>query len=140
MRDYLNDPEARRTFEEEVLFSEARDTLVGLVESSGVSRSELAKRLGVSKGRVSQILGGGDNLTLRTIAAVGWALGVEFGLRPTAMKSRSGTPAADDPPAPEWLADMCAEPVTFRFTHVERVRPSHPVRGHMTASDFVKAA
>ena len=31
----------------------------------GLSRAELAARMGVSPGRISQILGGGENLTLR---------------------------------------------------------------------------
>ncbi|MGH3201158.1 MAG: helix-turn-helix domain-containing protein [Streptosporangiaceae bacterium] len=31
----------------------------------GLTRADLAARMGVSPGRVSQILGGGENLTLR---------------------------------------------------------------------------
>lgn len=35
-----------------------------------VTRTEVAHRMGVSPGRVSQILSGGENLTLRTLASV----------------------------------------------------------------------
>jgi ribosome-binding protein aMBF1 (putative translation factor) len=38
----------------------------------GMSRAELAARMGVSPGRVSQILGGGENLTLRTPCPPPW--------------------------------------------------------------------
>ena len=40
----------------------------------GLTRADLAARMGVSPGRVSQILGGGENLTLRTLAALSTAL------------------------------------------------------------------
>jgi hypothetical protein len=44
----------------------------------GISRADLAGRMGVSPGRVSQVLSGGDNLTLRTLAALATALDAEF--------------------------------------------------------------
>jgi len=44
----------------------------------GISRADLAARMGVSPGRVSQILGGGENLTLRTLAALAAALDARF--------------------------------------------------------------
>jgi transcriptional regulator with XRE-family HTH domain len=43
-----------------------------------VSRADLAQSMGVSAGRVSQILSGDENLTLRTLSAVVEALGAEF--------------------------------------------------------------
>jgi transcriptional regulator with XRE-family HTH domain len=101
--DPLTDPEIRRTFEEELLVGEATDTLVAMLESAGLTRKELASRLGVSSARVSQILSGAENLTLRSVAAVAWALGIRFELQPTAVSDRRGTPAEDDPPAPPWL-------------------------------------
>jgi transcriptional regulator with XRE-family HTH domain len=50
----------------------------------GLTRADLAARMGVSPGRVSQILGGGENLTLRTLAALSTALDARFdiGLSP----------------------------------------------------------
>jgi transcriptional regulator with XRE-family HTH domain len=103
MREALRDPEIRRVFEEELLVGEATDTVAGLLESLGLSQKELATRLGVTPGRISQILSGKENLTLRSLAALGWALGVRFELHALAMADRSGTPAASDPPAPPWL-------------------------------------
>ena len=44
----------------------------------GLTRADLAARMGVSPGRVSQILGGGENLTLRTLAALATALDARF--------------------------------------------------------------
>jgi transcriptional regulator with XRE-family HTH domain len=70
----------------------------------GISRADLAARMGVSPGRVSQILGGGENLTLRTLAALATALDARFDFElsslktPDAYTSGSGTgpaPAAN---------------------------------------------
>jgi transcriptional regulator with XRE-family HTH domain len=48
-----------------------------------ITRADLAHTLGVSPGRVSQILSGDENLTLRTLSAVAAAIGaeIELGLR-----------------------------------------------------------
>lgn len=103
MQEALRDPVIRRVFEEELLVGEATDTIAGLIESLGLPQKELASRLGVTPGRVSQILSGKENITLRSLASLGWALGVRFELNPAAMLERAGTPAVDDPPAPAWL-------------------------------------
>ena len=99
----MTDPEVRRILEEELLFGEATDTISGLLESVGISQKELADRLGVTEGRVSQMLSGHVNLTLRSLAALGWALGVRFELDPRPMADRRGTPAVSDPAPPDWL-------------------------------------
>jgi transcriptional regulator with XRE-family HTH domain len=65
----------------------------------GLTRADLASRMGVSPGRVSQILGGGENLTLRTLAALSTALDARFDIELNALKagdaytSRSTAPA-----------------------------------------------
>ena len=63
----------------------------------GLTRADLAARMGVSPGRVSQILGGGENLTLRTLAALSTALDARFDVELSPLKSgdtyTSGSPA-----------------------------------------------
>jgi hypothetical protein len=109
----LADPQARRAFEEELLFGEATDTLAAVIESLGITQRELARRLNVSEGRVSQVLSGAENLTLRSLAALGWAIAVRFELNPVAMSERSGTPARGDPPAPSWLRRLQESRLAF---------------------------
>jgi transcriptional regulator with XRE-family HTH domain len=53
----------------------------------GLTRADLAARMGVSPGRVSQILGGGENLTLRTLAALSTALDARFDVELNALKA-----------------------------------------------------
>jgi transcriptional regulator with XRE-family HTH domain len=66
--DDMNDPEFRKLLAQEELILEVTETICNILDSEHISRKELADRLGKSKGFVSQLLNGGRNLTLRTIA------------------------------------------------------------------------
>jgi transcriptional regulator with XRE-family HTH domain len=79
------------------------ETIAAMLQASDIPQRELARRLDVSEARVSRIMSGGENLTLKTIADLGWVLGVRFALAPRPLDDRSQTPAADDPPPPPWL-------------------------------------
>ncbi len=52
--------------------------LTVLLTQAGLSRAELAKRLGWSRPRVTQVLSGEGNLTIETVFAVAQALGHTF--------------------------------------------------------------
>jgi transcriptional regulator with XRE-family HTH domain len=49
--------------------------LSNIMESEGIGRAELAQKLGVSKGRVSQILNNPGNLTLKIVVEYARAIG-----------------------------------------------------------------
>lgn len=49
-----------------------------MMKSAGVSRKELANLLGWKASRVTKILSGEENLTLRTLQDVYWKLGYEY--------------------------------------------------------------
>ncbi len=60
---------------QEELILEVTEALARALRSSGLTQSELAARLGKTKGFVSQIMSGGRNLTLRTLSDVAGAIG-----------------------------------------------------------------
>ncbi len=80
--DDMNDPEFRKLLAQEELILEVTEVLCGLLEQEKISRKELAERLGKSKGFVSQLLNGGRNLTLRTVADILHVLGYKVTLTP----------------------------------------------------------
>jgi transcriptional regulator with XRE-family HTH domain len=82
---------------QEELILDATEALARALRSCGMTQSELAARLGKTKGFVSQILGGGKNLTLRTLADVAGALGCKVEIQLRAEKAMN-TPAS----SPEW--------------------------------------
>jgi len=82
MDKYLEDPEFAKLMAQGDLIMEVTETLCGLLEKEKVSRKELAQRLGKSKGFVSQLLNGGRNLTLRTVADILHVLGYKVTITP----------------------------------------------------------
>ena len=86
------DKEYVRLVQQEALILDVTELLVEVMEQLGVSRKELAERLNCTAGYVSQLLGGGKNLTLRTISDMAFALD----LKPTFLLTRGdsiGVPA-----------------------------------------------
>ena len=59
---------------QEELLIEVTEALARALRETGITQTELSAKLGKTKGFVSQILGGGKNLTLRTLADVAGAL------------------------------------------------------------------
>ena len=82
MNDDMHDPEFRRLLAQEELILEVTEVLCGLLEEEKISKKELAERLGKTKGFVSQLLNGGRNLTLRTVADILHVLGYKVSLAP----------------------------------------------------------
>ncbi|MEU9446730.1 helix-turn-helix transcriptional regulator [Streptomyces sp. NPDC048304] len=66
--------ESRATLAASRIARQATASLAGLLAGQGKTRSDLAAAMGVSPGRVSQIMSGDANLTVRTLAAVAEAL------------------------------------------------------------------
>lgn len=69
--------ENRRRLREEELILEVTETLCDAMETRKISKTQVAAKLGKTKGFVSQLLAGGRNLTLRSIADVADAVGCQ---------------------------------------------------------------
>jgi len=79
------------------------DEIEELMDAAGVTQKERSERLGVSPARVSQMLDGDQNLTLATLAGIGWALGVQWWPQPVGL-SLGDSPAHADT-RPVWLSE-----------------------------------
>lgn len=75
------DPRLRPGLRREELILEVTEAIAQAMQKAGVSQTELATRLGKTRGHVSQLLAGGRNLTLGTIAEVADALGYRAEVR-----------------------------------------------------------
>jgi len=69
------------------LVTQLTNEITWLMQERGLTRADLAARMGVSPGRVSQILGGTENLTLRTLAALAAALDARFDIGLSSLKA-----------------------------------------------------
>ncbi len=101
-KEKAEDP-PRLVYEQERLFNQAIETIAGLLEGQGVSQRELAARVDRDQAQLSRLLGGADNTSLKSLARLGYGLGVRLAIVGIPFESREGTPAAADPPFPEWL-------------------------------------
>lgn len=68
--------EARRRYEEERLILWTTEAIWKAMDDQGISRAELAERLGTSRANVTQLLSGTRNMTLRSLAALAHACGL----------------------------------------------------------------
>jgi transcriptional regulator with XRE-family HTH domain len=59
------------------LFRVTEDILVAM-EDLGISKSELARKLGISKSRISQLLKGSSNMTIGTLSDIAYELGLNL--------------------------------------------------------------
>ncbi|MDX3078430.1 helix-turn-helix transcriptional regulator [Streptomyces sp. MI02-7b] len=78
---------------------QAAASMAGLLAARDMTRTELATAMGVSTGRVSQILSGDENLTVRSLAAAALALQahVEIRFHDTPSAGKGTRPDAGDP-------------------------------------------
>ena len=89
-----------RLLRQEELILDVTETLTQALEAAGMTRAELARRLGRSPGFVSQVFGGGRNLTLRTIADIAAALSVRPALTLSADCETKREPVA------QWIHEV----------------------------------
>ena len=118
--------DAHEGLAEELKAVDVAADLTLLLHHAGKTRADLARALGWSRARVTQVLSGNENLTVQTIAAVTKALGYTF----DAVFRKAGAPAAsqpweaqatlaldmvDAPDLQEWMSRKTMKPMAGRF-------------------------
>lgn len=83
---YRDDPEHMEAYAIASLQFDVCELILKTMEEREVSRSDLARRLGVTRGAVTSMLHGG-NLTLATVARAFHVLGVKISIEAEVAKS-----------------------------------------------------
>ncbi len=78
VEQYVENPVHMRLFQQERAIYEVTELLENLMRETGVTRTELARRLGRTKGWVTQLLDEEANKTIRTVADAFAVLGREY--------------------------------------------------------------
>ena len=97
-----------------------------LLNHAGVSRADLARKLGWSRARVSQVLSGQENITVQTIATVTGALGYTFdtvfrkadasaAAQPWTQRTALRLEMLEEPDVHSWMSRKTMKPVQERF-------------------------
>lgn len=106
--------------------------LVLLLHHAGKSRAELARGLGWSRARVTQVLSGRENLTVQTIAAVTRALGYTFDtvfrksaeaapVQPWEAQATLTLEMRDEPGLTQWMSRKTMKPMASQFSGAKEV-------------------
>ena len=77
-KELTADPQGLRLYLQEKTILECTEAICEAMERIGVTKAELARRLGRTKGFITQLLDGRANMTLRTVSDVLGALGYEL--------------------------------------------------------------
>lgn len=72
---------------QELLITEVTEGIWKAMKEADINKTDLANRVGVSKGYVSQVLSGSRNMTLRTLSDICFALDKEAKI---AIEAKSG--------------------------------------------------
>lgn len=86
----------RRLLREEELILDVTEAVSAAMREAGISKAQLAKRMGRTKGFITQLLSGSRNLTLRTLADIADAL--EARVTITVSKDRDSRSISSGPP------------------------------------------
>lgn len=73
--EFISDPNRRRLLEQERLILDATEHIYRLLEEQGLTKADLAQKLGKTPSHVTKVLYGDRNMTLRTLADFLFALG-----------------------------------------------------------------
>ena len=116
---------ARNTFEyrlEKVLF-EVAEQVCKLIESQGVTRSELAQRLAVTPAYITKLLNGNPNLTIKSLLRLSDVLGQSIDIRFVPKLEVAQSTTTSFAPAPS-LSPGLEYYLTRTPTHLVMERPS----------------
>lgn len=139
-RNPLARQDAQLAFAESSLVQQTANIVQALLRTSKIKQKDLATRLGLTDGRISQLRSEPGNMTMKSLAAFCWAMGYHIELRPyriqqVARRQRTAQKRIAESPDRPWEA-------FHELRHVEPSRePLHPtwVVAHNNGS-FEKAS
>ncbi len=91
VEQFVENESNMRLYQQERAIYEVTELIESVMAEQGITRSQLAAKMGQSKGWITQLLDGEKNKTIRTIADVFAVLGREFcaGQRPIRIQKHS---------------------------------------------------
>lgn len=118
--------DAHNGLEEEIKSVDVAADLTLLLHHAGQSRADLARKLGWSRARVTQILSGESNLTVQTISIVTKALGYTFDvafrkfsethkIQPWVVQTSLSIDMQREPDIKSWMSRKTMTPMSHQF-------------------------
>jgi transcriptional regulator with XRE-family HTH domain len=89
-QEFVKDRENQRALEQESLALQATELISRLMDETGVTKAELAHRIGKSRAFVTQLLSGSRNMTMHTLADLAFALGYTIDMKAVRLCKKRG--------------------------------------------------
>lgn len=141
MARQLGKNEFQRALEQESLILAATESLCELMDQRAVTKAELARRIGKSRGFVTQILSGNRNMTLRTLADLAFALGSKVDVTMEAIESTGAQPeVVFDPFEEDSVVQAAYESFVRNFEVSRPTDPARTLQDMMLAYSWHKSA
>ena len=99
------------------------EELLRLMKEQGISRSELAKRMGVQPSRITSMMSGSNNFTIETLVRAGRAVGADIELHFVPMKKPAAKTKKKAAPKKSSKLTRAAEGKTKYRTRNTRKKP-----------------
>ena len=96
LQDWIDEFQGDPDYEFAKVAIDIGEQIVARMDERGMTQADLARAMGVSRARVSQILRGNDNLTLKSIVAVAIGLDCRVELR---LNPAPSSPDSSEPPS-----------------------------------------
>ena len=113
----LPDPEEQRAYAEELAILRGVECLDNAISESGLSRSEIAEKLGWHKSMITRLLSGPHNMTFATLGAVLWACDKE--LRELSVVTLGSAPSLVPCGKALRVVTMASENASYPDFHIE---------------------
>jgi len=95
-KELFEEAERMPEFWEEGAILGFTEALYVTMQEQGVTRSELARRLGTSQAYITRVLSGNANFTLRTMSKLAFALGMQLDVGLSAQHVSSAAATAEE--------------------------------------------
>lgn len=120
--ELLQDKQFARLMAQENLIMEVSESICKILEMEKIKRKDLAKRLGKTKGFISQVLNGGRNITLRTVADI--AHSIDYDINFNMHKKRENIKRMSL--CTDWGND---QDELFQFNHTQSPADDYSLKG-----------
>ena len=86
---FTSTDEGMRLFQQEGLILEVTELIYKLMEEKNISKADIAEKLGVSRGHITQLLDGTRNMTLKTVSDIMWVFDYTLHIRVESLNIES---------------------------------------------------
>lgn len=132
---FTQDRECAKLLHQEETVLEVTEMICELMESRAINRTQLAALLGKSKGRVSQLLDGEANMTLKTLADILFVLKSRLAVKASKAEDGCAVYQSDVWPQDEFVVNQ----LDAGWSSAAAIQPAKPHKNPPPSAEVARA-